>query len=246
YHNDADYRGTVAEPVKFEEYLKDLGKRIPVLVPDKEVKISILEWNSNDNWKDANKFKQGLYTAGFLNTLERQSHIVEHALVWPALRRVQLPYNHASDQALIWYDNHRIYLSPTALALKLYRQNYAPVLVHSEVECDTFDSERISRVPYLDVVATRDEDSQTLILKVVNKSEESDISARITIDGLPSPISGGKVKVFTLTGPNVYARNDLDQPDVIRIMESTLEIDGPDFQYVFPAHSASILRIGIR
>lgn len=244
YYMDEDYYGTVAEPVKYEEYLIDLKKRIPSLVsPGKEVKISILEWNSNDNWKDANKFKQGLYAASFLNIVERQNDIVEHAIVWPALRRIQSPWNHPSDQGLVWFDNHRTYLSPTALAFKLYRQNYAPVLVFSKVECDTFDSLRISQVPYLDVVATRDEEGQTLILKVVNKNEESDISTQITIDGLTSQISRDKISVSTLIGSNVYARNDLDHPNEVRIVESTLDYKHENIDYIFPSHSVTIVRI---
>lgn len=245
YYMDDDYSGTVAEPVKYEEYLIDLKKRIPSLVPGKDVKISILEWNSNDNWKDANKFKQGLYAASFFNIVERQNDIVEHAIVWPALRRIQSLWNHPSDQGLIWFDNHRTYLSPTALAFQLYRQHYAPELIHSTVECDTFNAEQISNVPYLDAVATRDREQQTLILKVVNKSIDQEIPTEISLTGLSSENLKDDIQVSTLTSPDVFARNDLDHPDTVKIVESTLKAQ-EYFTCVFPPHSATVMRIALK
>ncbi len=242
YESDADYSSSVAMPLKYGKSLQELKETISSLAPGKNIKLAIMEWNSNSNWQDASKLKEGLFAASWLNVLERHGDIVEMAAAWPLLRRVQPYGNHVADHGMVWYDNHRVYVSPTGLAVSLYRRNYAPERVKSTVHCDTFDAGDRKNVPYLDVVATRDPGKGLLVVKVVNKNPEEAIAADIELKGLPSGSFKGRVTVSTLTGPDIWASNRADHPDDVHIEKSVLQVTSPRFTYRLPAHSATVLR----
>lgn len=243
YCSRNDYFEAMAEPLNYAEFLEELSGAMPPSPSSGKAKVSVLEWNSNSTWIDASKLKEGLYAASFLNGLERLGDEVAHAIPWPLLRRVQPPGNHASDHGLVWYDNHRTYLSPTALAFRLYRRHYAAERLRCDVRCGSFDVPGRSDVPYLDAVATRDEAGAALILKVVNKDPANAIEASVVTKGAPA--GGGRVdmQVSTLTGPGVDARNDLCEPETVKIVETTLHDAPDDFTYAFPPHSATVIRI---
>ncbi len=186
--------------------------------------------------------QEGLVAAAWLNILERHSDIVEMAIPWPLIRKVQPAGNHVTDHGLIWHDNHRVYLSPTGLAVQLYSRNYARERVRCEVECDTFPVSAGNNVPYLDVVATRAPQKRTLVLKVVNKSRDRAITADIEVVGLPPGEPAADVVVSTLTAWDVTTSNRLTHPRDVRIEESVLKNTSTKFRYTFPPHSATVLR----
>jgi alpha-N-arabinofuranosidase len=245
YYSDCDYFRAMAEPLHYEEFLENLKGTISRVTTERNIKASILEWNANTTWKDGTKLREGLFTAGFFNVLERQSDLVEQSSLWPLLRRVQPPGNHFSDHGLVWYDNHRVCLSPTALAFQLYCQHYAPELVRCTVDCATFDTGRRRRVPYLDAVATRDRERNTLILKVVNKHPEENMRARVALEGLSAGRLAAETPVSTLTGPTIDARNSLDRPHEVQIVRSICREASESFVYAFPAHSVTAFRFRV-
>ncbi len=239
-----DYLAAMAEPLKYGEFIEDMSREISSAHPEgKRAGISILEWNSNSTWIDASKLKEGLYAASFLNMLERQGARVTQSGLWPLLRKVQPPGNHASDHSLVWYDNHRIFLTPTALAFQLYRRHFAPERLLCDVDCETFDVPDRSGVPYLDVVATRDEARSILILKVVNRNPANPIEASVITAGAPADPGRAEIRVSTLTGPDVNARNDLCNPAAVGIVDAALDAAANDFTYIFPPHSVTVMQI---
>jgi alpha-N-arabinofuranosidase len=246
YYSNADYLEAMAEPLKYELYLKEIEEIISSLSPQRAIKLSIMEWNSNTNWKDANQLRDGLFAASFINALERRGDLVEHAIPWPLLRRVQPPGNHISDHGLIWYDNHRVYLSATALAFQLYRQNYAPERILTDVKSNAFTTPKGVKVPCLDAIATRDSEKKSIVLKVVNKDPTSTVKARIDVEGVSSEKIGTEARVSTLTGPNIHAKNSLEHPEEVLIVDSVFKGASGSCFYMFPPHSATVIRFEMR
>ncbi len=242
YCSDRNYLRAMAEPLKYERWLGRVKKDIATHAPGRDIKIGVLEWNANSGWQNASTLKEGLVAAGWMNALERQDDIVEMASPWPMIRKVQPYGNHVTDHGLIWHDNHRVYLSPTGLAVQLYHQNYAPDRVKSTVQCDTFDVGNSKGVPYLDVVATRDPGKRTLILKVVNKSRDRAVVANIELSRLPSGEPTADVVVSTLTAKEVTSSNRLSHPQNVHIDKSVLKTVSSKFTFTFPPHSATVLR----
>ena len=244
-YSNEDYLEAMAESLNYGDFLDRLRDKISSVVPGKSIKASILEWNSNNTWKDANRLKEGLFAASFLHVLERRGDWVEHAIPWPLLRRVQPPGNHVSDHGLIWYDNRRAYLSSTALAFQLYRKHYTPERFSCEVSCETFDTRSRKNVPYLDAAAGLDKQRKSLILKVINKSPDKKIRTNIEFTGVPLGANPGRATVSTLWGPDIRAKNSFDHPNEVRITESAREVESWTWDYVFPAHSVTVFRIPV-
>lgn len=240
YFGNPDYREAMSEPLKYEIFLNELHTYMTS--HKQNVKLAILEWNSNINLKDAGRLKEGLYAASFFNALERQSGFVALSSPWPLLRRVQPLYNYISDHGLIRFDNHRIYLSPTALAFQLYRRHFAPERLNCKLKnCPSFVTEKGSEILSLDVVATRNREEGNLILKVVNKDPRKAIRSKIFIQGRNTLKIGGIASI--LNGSTVNTRNSINHPDRVKIGSKKIEIKGENISYRFPAHSVTVIQL---
>jgi len=55
-----------------------------------------------------------------------------------------------------------------------------------------------------------------------------------------------EAKVYELSGPDVMAVNDFDNPERISIKDKTIKNISSRFSYVFPAHSATIIEVEIK
>ena len=240
YYYTGDYPHAMAEPLKYERFLKHLKRRISTSAANKEMKLAILEWNSNTNLKDGSRLKDGLYAAGLLNVMERQSGLLSLCSPWPLLRRVQASSNHLSDHGLIRFDHRRVYLSPTGLAFKLYRDHFGSERLRCKVDCPAFRVEKRHEVPYLDVVATRNEKGGPIFLKVVNKSREKNIRTKIVLEGLHRVKLSATVSTLNARDPE--SENNLDHPDEVKIISKVITCDS-DFEYSFPAHSATAIKL---
>ncbi len=95
--------------------------------------------------------------------------------------------------------------------------------------------------PYLDAQATlamRDGKRRTLCLSVINYHPSESITASIDL----GPVCvHGTVDAHELNGENTHTPNTFTHPDVIRLTHRTL--DALPEAYVFPAHSATVLKI---
>jgi alpha-L-arabinofuranosidase len=89
--------------------------------------------------------------------------------------------------------------------------------------------------------ATRDSKSGEIILKVVNASAEK-IDTGVHLKGANKLARSGEVIV--LTSENPADENSLDAPGKVSPKTETLNLNGPDFQHVFPGNSLTVLRIG--
>ena len=241
YYYSGNYLDAMAEPLKYEKFLKSLKRKVSTLVPNKEVRFAILEWNSNTNLKDAGRLKEGLFAAGFLNVLERQSDLVNLSCPWPLLRRIPTSSNYLSEHGLIRFDNHRVFLSPTGLAFKLYRHHSGPERLRCQLNCPTFISGKRYEFSPLDVVATADSRKGRVFLKVLNRSADEDIQADIRFEGL----NREKIPATfaTLNGSNVDSENSLAYPHKVTISSRELLLDPGHFEYTFPAHSVTAVKL---
>jgi alpha-N-arabinofuranosidase len=92
----------------------------------------------------------------------------------------------------------------------------------------------------LDAVATCDEAGRELTLAVVNRDRERRHEA--TID-LGDATAKGELRVFEVNGADVDATNSFEHPDRVGVSEHRRALAGHRFDYAFPAHSVSVLRV---
>jgi len=108
--------------------------------------------------------------------------------------------------------------------------NYQPLLVRSEVR---------SAGDVLDVSAKRSEDGKTLVLQVVNVSDQPTTAALDLVGFVPHrPVA----KVLTMAGP-LEARNTADQPDSIEPLLTEWRPGAQEGRdaYTFAAHSFTVI-----
>lgn len=94
-------------------------------------------------------------------------------------------------------------------------------------------------LPQLYATASRDEESQQLIVKVVNPTSEP-AEADVLLEGVDAIAS--TAELIVLSG-DPEDENSLTEPNRVVPKSQPLEIQGGNFQHTFPPHSLSVLRI---
>lgn len=156
------------------------------------------------------------------------------------------------------------------LALQLYTHHLEEMLVQSTVKSPLYDSDavgmidRISDVPYLDAIASKSADGKSIVIMAVNKHFDSPIKTAISIKGIGSS-NKGQAHVLSGTGidanlgatplnvPGIkWAKQASDAnnprfahggPGEVTVDVMNLENVGSEFDFTFPAHSVTAIRI---
>ena len=152
--------------------------------------------------------------------------------------------------APIFTDEDRLFLQTIYHPLRLYAEHLGDTVLDAHVECDVHHLEeagsgRQHRVadlgpfPVLDVAATRDA-SGGVVLAVVNRDPENAVRTEVRIsDGSFS----GQVSVYEVNGEHSAVSNSFDAEEV-GVEEDGFEVDGGSFEYEFPPHSVTLLKVG--
>ncbi len=151
-------------------------------------------------------------------------------------------------------------IRPIAFAIQMWTKEMGQILVESSIthsgHYTTKDWHTLvnyqGEVPLLSAHATRSNDAKSLQLLVVNRDEKNAIQTDLIIKGF-TPAQ--KATIITLNGPSPLSHNDVtnhqppyhsypDAPDpIVKLTHTTQAIPGPTFNYSFPAHSATVIRL---
>jgi alpha-N-arabinofuranosidase len=134
------------------------------------------------------------------------------------------------------------------LAFELYRHHTGSTVLEVQTEVDGYDAGEVlgtplHRVPYLDCIATVDAPRRKLFVAVINRHKTQDIRTAVRMDALS--VAPAAV-VRELNAPEATTVNDFDSPHNVSIKQRSLEATGTGFDYVFPAHSATIIELSLR
>jgi alpha-L-arabinofuranosidase len=105
-------------------------------------------------------------------------------------------------------------------------------------EGDTFSCSGYKSVRTLDVSATLDEGKKQLAVYVVNRSQSKQMD---TVLQLNSGEFKGKVKAYTVNGPDIKSENTFSAPDKVKTKETAITAHGPTLNYSFEPHSVTAL-----
>jgi alpha-L-arabinofuranosidase len=171
-----------------------------------------------------------LSEAAFMTGLERNSDVVQMASYAPLFAKVGR-VQWAID--LIWFDNTRVYGSPSYQVQKLYSLNRPHRLLPARVEA-------APKTFY--VTAGEAEKKGTLILKAVNVGPQP-VRATVAIPGWlridPS------LEVTLLTSGSEADENSFEQPDKVAPRHHVIRLPGgeAEFEHQFPPWSLSIIQV---
>ena len=110
-----------------------------------------------------------------------------------------------------------------------------------QVDSPQYRPDKGRELGYLDVSATYDPKSRQVFVNVLNRSEKTDITARIdNASGAPS----GPVSVWELNHPDLKAAHTFGKDALVRpaTRSASVKTSPNGFEYTFPKHSLTILK----
>lgn len=190
----------------------------------------------NKNW---NHFEPALLEAAFMTGLERNADIVHMATYAPLFAHVDA-WQWRPD--MIWFDNLRSMPTASYYVQQLFAKNKgtnvlpltmngAPV-TGAEGQNGLFAS------------AVLDKDASQYVVKVANTSKEAQ-EVNIDFTGMKKKqtLAGGTAYIFHA---DLEAENTLDNPDLVKPVESSLEATGHSFSASVPASTFVVWRFNVK
>ncbi|MCX6899405.1 MAG: hypothetical protein NT105_11970 [Verrucomicrobia bacterium] len=189
YTNHSDFDGLMAEPLRYEKFLRDLKELIKTECPGRNIRVTLNEWNlmgkGFHHWSKA----AALFGAGMIHMLARQDGFVDYAC--------------SSDLINGWaggaiqYDKGRAFLTPLGDVLATYRQRMLGKNVTAA--CDS---------PSLDVLAVRSSTGSKYSVAVLNRDLKRDFSLALDF-GKWKPHAAEE---WTLNGNTPAQKRDFENP----------------------------------
>ncbi|NVM02050.1 MAG: hypothetical protein HWN67_06920 [Candidatus Helarchaeota archaeon] len=211
-------------------------------------KIALDEWNIWYHYSQiyrADKppyvLRDGLWTAGVLNTLIRHSKSIGMANFAQMVNCIGM---------ILTYD-HKVVVNPHYHVFKMYgdalQANFIPV----EVDCPTITSEPFGKNiptlkrPVLDVAATISENGKNFTLFCINKHFKELVQAKINFKSAPDLKINPGIDICILYHDNAFITNTKNSPNEIDLKEKTLNDGANPYSYEFPPHSVTSLQFRI-
>ncbi len=262
YEGNEDYYEELGSVQRFDANLKSMAVAIeltdsmrgkdPVLAASlpgiktkKRIEIACDEWNvwyrkrglpppRNISVAVDEKYnlRDALWTASVLNLFQRMGDRVTMANVATMVNAIGTMYT--SDQGMF---RQTIYFP-----LKLYRHECGALALTSQVDSPTFSSESFKDVPYLDVSTTHDDKRKALSIAVVNRHREKPIRTVLTVRNARI---AGPATAFEINGASPETENSFSEPENVKIVQKGMGDAGEKFEYVFPAHSVTLLKLSV-
>ncbi|HTQ40979.1 MAG TPA: alpha-L-arabinofuranosidase C-terminal domain-containing protein [Pirellulales bacterium] len=205
-------------PPKFEAHISELRNAISKST-NPNLTLYLSEWNyMSTDWRT------GLYAAGILNVLERNSDVVPMSC--PALFLRQSSAT-SWDNALINFDNRTWYPAPNYVVMKLYRDHYYATRLTLEGDFGP-----------LNAVATISDDRGEICVKAVNPSEDA---TKVNLEIGPQTPRHANLEL--IAPDSLSARNTLDDPRAVRPLVQEAHVNGNTVSFIMPRWSVAVIQV---
>ena len=229
-----------ALPVGLERKLREMHKQTQENPQARDrVKTAFTEWLFWARQGDAPRYDNmggAISTAGFLNMLMRVADIVPIADMTGIM-----------EFGGIWKRRGGVFGAPSYWAFRMYSNANAVQVVEARTEVEKYDVEQgsirlpsIPDVPYLDVVAARNEAGDKLTLFCVNRHLARDIAARISVAGFAPGPEGFEQTLFAAS---IYDKNDEAHPEAVIPRERSLKWEGAELECTFRHESVTVIEL---
>ena len=201
--------------------------------------IAFTEWLYVAHRNDAPRFTNmagAIGAAGLFNMLIKNADIVPVSDMTGIM-----------EFAGIWKERSQVYAAPAYYIFKMYAGADAvtPVSVESHsgsyaVHNGVSRLPEIADVPYLDVVAAKNDTGDALTLFVVNRHLSRDFETEIELRGFSAAETA---KVESLHSDSLYDENTAADPNNVTPSESSAKITSGHIHYAFPRESVTVLTL---
>ena len=253
YLGSDDYYETVASVYWVKKRLEVLKSVIeiaqPLMKEEEKVKIALDEWNiwyrgNQENDLEENyALKDGVFAAGVFITMHKLCQSVTMANL------AQL----VNVLGAIHTDKGGLYLTPIYRAFELFVNHTGEIVLDTLVKSEIYDIEakaflgnrklKLANVPYLDASVSLNRGKDKLYIAALNYHKEKEIECPIFLEGFSPSV---EAKVYELSGPDVMAVNDFDDPEKVKIKTGMIKNAASKFNYSFPPHSCTVIELNVR
>ena len=137
----------------------------------------------------------------------------------------------------------RTYKSPLFYTFKLFSNNCLGNSIDTYVECDTFNTDKFKGIPYLDVTSVYNAEKDEVVINVVNRNKDKDITTDIVST---SGTFNGKAKVNLLNVSSLDEPFTYDKQDQYKPVVKDIDVKGNKITYLFPAHSFTQIQVKVK
>ena len=250
YTGNSEYYTNVAGPVRAQKLIDFFNATIAVAMKGKKTprpEIAMDEWNVwykvfDGELEEQYDLSDALTIAGFLNVMHRNCTTVTLSNLAQMVNVI----------APIITSPEGLFLQTIYHPFKLFRDHCHTIALDAYVDSSTYQTRIVhelfgigqdsptENVPYLDVSATVNEQATELSLAVINRHKDESIEAEISLaDFHPKQTAS----VYEINGPGVDAKNSFNEPDNVCVMEGEFQKAADKFNYEFPAHSVTLLKL---
>ena len=224
-----DVMGSVAH---MESFLDQVVAGVRAASPGKTIPVTFDEWNlwynaATDIYQANYNLRDGIWTARMLSALHRRAADV------PIANIAQL----VNCLGIVTSDKRGTFLTPSALAFKLFTDNTGDELLDSDVKGPPIPHR--SHLPALDCSATRGPNGLAVFLTNLHGSS----AARVR---LSLPAAAPLVKTVTLHHEDRGQYNTHDEPEAVKLRTTTAagSSAAADLDLALPPHSATCVVFG--
>jgi alpha-N-arabinofuranosidase len=218
----------IAENVKDIKAYSPAGKKVPLAFDEWNLWFNFLEDVTRANYC----LRDGLWTASMLNLFHR------HAPDLPIANIAQM----VNCLGIITSTKQGTFLTPSALAFKLYTEHAGEKFLASRVDGPALPNE--SEIPALDLSATRS--GERLALFLVNRHYDAEALVEIALKGMDADPDANR---FEMSHKNPAQYNSFRHPEAVGIkaygekLSVTAHKDGSRVSLRLPAHSLTCVEI---
>jgi alpha-N-arabinofuranosidase len=238
YYGQKEMKGDAnnlrARPFHYERFYREMQQMIRELVPGRDIKLAINEWNTFLPLPAQHSMQSALYGARLMNVFERSGDLVQMSAVSDVVN--------GWTGGIIQASRHAVFVTPTYLVNMLYASHLGEDRLASTLRGPTFDSTQEGKeVPTLDAVVSRSTKAQQIYIKVVNTDPAKPIPMHISLSGVQV---AKQAQIETVNGGALTTANDFTHPDLVHITKST-PAASQRFSITLPEHSVSVITMDV-
>lgn len=238
YYGEREMKGDIhnlsAHPLHYEAFYRQMQQMIHDLVPGRDIKLAINEWNTSLPLPRQHSMESALYAARLMNVFERSGDLVQMTAVSDMVN--------GWTGGVIQASRHAVFVTPTYLVNQLYASHLGRERLSSTLEGPTFDSTLEGRaVPTVDAVVSRSIDGHQIFVKAVNTDSKNAIVTKVSLSGVSI---SNHANIEILNSDSLAAANDFGHPDSVHVSANQIKA-GQSFTVTLPEHSVSVITLEV-
>ena len=205
----------------------------------KKMKIAFDEWNATYSFPHEHPHHQrytledALVVGMFLNSFIRHADAIKIANMAQLVNIIPPIFTSPED----------MFLQTIFYPLELYTCENGTVALDAYCDCETFETNRYGKVPYLDVSASFDPDKNRISINIINRHLTDTI--RVIIENQNGGLAD-KGTLFEINGEDIKTVNGFKEKENVVTKKQEIPVLSNPFVLELPPHSISMVQVFVK